>query len=43
MSNGPLSIDSSTEGDHSRVGLPDMETKEAKINGDWMIEAVLTK
>ena len=38
-----VSIDSSTDGAHSRVGLPDMETEEAKINGDWMIEAVLTK
>jgi hypothetical protein len=38
-----VSIDSSTDGTHSRVGLPGMESKELNVDGDWMIEAVLTK
>jgi hypothetical protein len=38
-----VSIDSSTDGTHSRVGLPGMEPKEINVDGDWMIEAVLTK
>jgi hypothetical protein len=38
-----VSIDESTDGTHSRVGLPGMDAKEIGADGDWMIEAVLTK
>jgi RNA polymerase sigma-70 factor (ECF subfamily) len=38
-----VSYDNSTSGEHSRVGLPpDQPAQEAGIQGDWMIEAVLT-
>ena len=38
-----VSTDSSTDGTHSRVGLPGSEPKETNIEGDWMIEVVLAK
>jgi RNA polymerase sigma-70 factor (ECF subfamily) len=36
-----VSVDSSSDGSHSAVGLPGSEPEQAKIGGDWMIEAVL--
>ncbi len=38
-----VSTDSSTDGTHSRVGLPGSKPKETNIEGDWMIEVVLAK
>jgi hypothetical protein len=38
-----VSTDSSSDGSHSRVGLPGGEPQPAKIDGDWMIEVVLAK
>lgn len=38
-----VSIDNSTDGSHSRVGLPGKEARDGNIGGDWMIEAVLAK
>jgi RNA polymerase sigma-70 factor (ECF subfamily) len=38
-----VSTDSSSDGSHSRVGLPGGEASEAKIQGDWMIEVLLAK
>ncbi len=38
-----LSIDSSTDGSHSAVGLPGTEPEKANLGGDWMIEAVLAE
>jgi RNA polymerase sigma-70 factor (ECF subfamily) len=38
-----LSVDDSTDGSHSKVGLPGMEIKPADVGGDWMIEVVLAK
>lgn len=38
-----VSVDSSTDGSHSRIGLPGIEAKEANVGGDWMIEVVLAK
>jgi RNA polymerase sigma-70 factor (ECF subfamily) len=38
-----VSTDSSSDGAHSRVGLPGGEASEAKIQGDWMIEVLLAK
>lgn len=38
-----VSIDKSTDGSHSRVGLPGEEIRDAEVDGDWMIEVVLAK
>ena len=38
-----VSIDNSTDGSHSRKGLPGTEITPADVGGDWMIEAVLDK
>ncbi len=38
-----VSTDSSSDGTHSRVGLPGSEPTETNIEGDWMIEVVLAK
>lgn len=38
-----LSFDTSTEGKHSKTGLPGQESKPVATSGDWMIQAVLTK
>jgi hypothetical protein len=38
-----VSIDSSTDGSHSAVGLPGSEPEKAKLGGDWMIEALLAE
>jgi RNA polymerase sigma-70 factor (ECF subfamily) len=36
-----ISYDTSTKGEHSRVGLPGMPVAETKFGGDWMIEVIL--
>lgn len=36
-----VSFDKSTDGSHSRIGLPGKESREAKLGGDWMIEVLL--
>jgi hypothetical protein len=38
-----VSIDTSSDGSHSRIGLPGTEIKEAQLGGDRMIEATLAK
>jgi RNA polymerase sigma-70 factor (ECF subfamily) len=38
-----VSYDGSTDGKHSRIGLPGMEATPCDFAGDWMIEAVLAK
>ena len=38
-----VSYDTSTAGEHSRVGLPGTSAAETKFHGDWMIEAVLAE
>lgn len=38
-----VSVDESTDGSHSRAGLPGMESRAADVGGDWMIEALLAK
>ncbi|MBI2823892.1 MAG: sigma-70 family RNA polymerase sigma factor [Planctomycetia bacterium] len=38
-----VSYDTSTGGEHSRVGLPGQEAKPTAFGGDWMIQAVLAK
>ena len=38
-----LSYDTSTGGEHSRVGLPGTPTSKVNFGGDWMIEATLAK
>ncbi len=38
-----VSYDNSTDGSHSRVGLPGQEIRDADVGGDWMIEVVLAK
>lgn len=38
-----VSYDTSTEGKHSRTGLPGAESKPVNFGGDWMIQAILTK
>ena len=38
-----VSYDTSTEGKHSRTGVPGGDSKEVNFGGDWMIQAVLTK
>jgi RNA polymerase sigma-70 factor (ECF subfamily) len=38
-----VSIDSSTDGEHSRVGLPGIEARKPDFAGDWMIEVALAK
>jgi RNA polymerase sigma factor (sigma-70 family) len=39
-----VSYDSSTSGENSRIGLPpDQPSRETGFEGDWMIEAVLTR
>ena len=36
-----LSFDTSTGGEHSKVGLPGQESAEVTTGGDWMIQAIL--
>lgn len=36
-----VSFDTSTDGTHSKIGLPGKQQKNAKIDGDWMIQALL--
>jgi RNA polymerase sigma factor (sigma-70 family) len=38
-----VSYDTSTEGKHSRIGLPGSEPKDVNTGGDWMVQAILTK
>ena len=38
-----VSYDTSTEGKHSREGLPGMPSTGTKFGGDWMIEAILCR
>lgn len=38
-----VSYDTSTGGEHSRVGLNDQDAKETEFKGDWMVQAVLEK
>jgi RNA polymerase sigma factor (sigma-70 family) len=38
-----VSYDTSTEGQHSKIGLPGSEPKDAGTGGDWMVQAILTK
>jgi hypothetical protein len=38
-----VSFDTSTGGEHSRVGLPGATPKPTQSGGDWMIEAVLAR
>jgi len=38
-----VSIDSSSDGSHSKIGLPGSEPRDANIGGDWMVEVVLAK
>jgi RNA polymerase sigma-70 factor (ECF subfamily) len=38
-----VSYDTSTGGEHSRVGLNDLDAKETEFKGDWMVQAVLEK
>jgi hypothetical protein len=36
-----VSFDTSTEGKHSRVGLPGVKSKEVDFGGDWMVQVLL--
>lgn len=38
-----VSVDTSTKGEHSFVGLPSTSVRPAGVGGDWMIEAVKAK
>jgi hypothetical protein len=38
-----VSYDTSTKGEHSRVGLPGTPATETKFAGDWMIEVVMAE
>lgn len=38
-----VSYDSSTEGKHSRTGVPGGESTAVKFGGDWMVQAVFTR
>lgn len=38
-----VSYDTSTEGKHSRVGLPGLEIQQTDFHGDWMIEVLPAK
>ena len=38
-----VSYDTSTKGEHSRVGFNDQDAKETEFKGDWMVQAVLAK
>jgi RNA polymerase sigma-70 factor (ECF subfamily) len=38
-----VSYDTSTKGEHSRVGVNDQDAKETDFHGDWMIQAILAK
>jgi RNA polymerase sigma-70 factor (ECF subfamily) len=38
-----VSYDTSTGGEHSKIGLPGEEAEDVGFEGDWMIEALLTK
>ena len=38
-----VSYDTSTEGQHSRTGLPGNASREVDFGGDWMVQAMLTK
>ena len=38
-----VSFDKSTDGSHSRIGTPGGKTRDAGVEGDWMIEVVLDK
>jgi hypothetical protein len=38
-----VSYDTSTNGEHSRTGLPGIKPKETNPRGDWMIETVLAR
>lgn len=38
-----VSYDTSTKGEHSRVGFNDQDAKKTTFGGDWMVQAVLAK
>ena len=38
-----VSYDTSTEGEHSRTGVPGGEMKAVNTGGDWMVHAILSK
>jgi RNA polymerase sigma-70 factor (ECF subfamily) len=38
-----VSIDQSTDGSHSKAGLPGQAIRDANVGGDWMLEVVLAK
>ncbi len=38
-----VSYDTSTGGEHSKIGLPGMEAKDVGFGGDWMVEVLLAK
>jgi hypothetical protein len=38
-----VSYDTSTKGEHSRVGFNDQDAKPTDFKGDWMVQAVLAK
>ena len=38
-----VSYDTSTKGEHSRIGLPGTPAAETKFGGDWMIEVVMAE
>jgi beta-lactamase regulating signal transducer with metallopeptidase domain len=38
-----VSYDTSTKGEHSRVGFNDQDAKETQFGGDWMVQAMLAK
>lgn len=38
-----ISFDTSSEGKHSRTGVPGGESEEVNFGGDWMVQAILTK
>lgn len=38
-----VSYDTSTKGEHSRIGLPGTPATETKFAGDWMIEVVMAE
>lgn len=38
-----VGYDTSTGGEHSRVGFNDQDAKETDFKGDWMVQAVLAK
>jgi hypothetical protein len=38
-----VSYDTSTKGEHSRVGFNDEDAKATEFKGDWMVQAVLAK